>query len=184
LNKIAQKINCVIVLIIAISFKTKKMKRTTLLAIAACLLFAKHSMHSQETISTAGGKATGSGGSSTYTIGQLVYTTQTESNGSISQGVQQAYEFQTLSNQELTIVNLKASMYPNPTSNHVTVRISDSALKDFKYTLFDLGGKTITNRVIRTVKTKVDMHHLAIGIYLLKISKKQQVLKTFRIIKK
>jgi hypothetical protein len=141
-------------------------------------------MYSQETISSAGGKATGSGGSSTYTIGQLVYTTHTENNGSIYQGVQQAYEFQTLSNPELIVVTIKASTYPNPTSNYITVKISHNTLENLECTLFDLSGKTIINKAIKTVKTKIEMQHLAIGMYLLKIAKKQQVLKTFRIIKK
>jgi hypothetical protein len=42
----------------------------------------------------AGGEATGSGGSVSYSVGQVVYTTNTGINGSVAQGVQQPYEFQ------------------------------------------------------------------------------------------
>ena len=70
------------------------MKTTTLVA---CLLFATHLIYSQETIPTSGGEATGSGGSSSYSVGQMVYTTNT-SGGTVTQGVQQSIELFTLSN--------------------------------------------------------------------------------------
>ena len=61
------------------------MKNITLVT---CLLFVTHFMHCQETIPTSGGDAIGSGGSSGYSVGQLVYTTNI-GNGTVSQGVQQ-----------------------------------------------------------------------------------------------
>ncbi|PKG44335.1 hypothetical protein CXF67_00170, partial [Psychroflexus sp. MES1-P1E] len=100
-------------------------------------------MYSQETIPTSGGDATGSGGSSSYTVGQLVYTTNIGS-GTVSQGVQQAFEFQTLSNSELNTINLSAIMYPNPTSDYVMLKISDHALDNLSYNLIDINGKAIS----------------------------------------
>ncbi|MGD0341661.1 MAG: hypothetical protein ABSA76_08155, partial [Bacteroidales bacterium] len=49
-------------------------------------------IHAQSTITTSGGNASGSGGSASYTIGQVVYSTITGTNGSSAQGVQQPYE--------------------------------------------------------------------------------------------
>ncbi|MFT7084070.1 MAG: hypothetical protein ACJAT0_002567, partial [Nonlabens sp.] len=43
------------------------MKKITLVA---CLLLVTQLMYSQQTIPTSGGDATGSGGSSSYTVGQ------------------------------------------------------------------------------------------------------------------
>lgn len=145
-----------------------------------CLLFALHSMYSQETIPASGGESIGSGGSSSYTVGQALYTT----NGSIAQGVQQAYEFQTLSNLELTTVSLIAMTYPNPTSDYIILKISDKALKNLKYTLFNLNGKSVANGLIKSESTQIKMQHAVTGIYLLKITQKQQTLKSFKIIKR
>lgn len=50
------------------------------------------SMQAQETTLTAGGEATGSGGSVSYSIGQLFYMTKTGTTGSVSEGVQQPIE--------------------------------------------------------------------------------------------
>lgn len=145
-----------------------------------CLLFALHSMYSQQTIPASGGESTGSGGSSSYTVGQILYT----SYGSITQGVQQAYEFQTLSNPELTTVNLSAMTYPNPTSDYILLKISDKTLNNLKYTLFDLNGKSVANGLIKSEITQIKMQHTVTGVYLLKITEKQQTLKSFKIIKK
>jgi hypothetical protein len=56
------------------------MKTTTLLA---CLLFATPVMYGQDAIPASGGAAIGSGGTSSYSVGQLVYTTTTGS-GTVS----------------------------------------------------------------------------------------------------
>ena len=46
----------------------------------------------QESANVSGGEATGSGGTVSYTIGQVAYTNHTGTNGNINQGVQQPYE--------------------------------------------------------------------------------------------
>ena len=50
---------------------------------------------SQEIISSTGGVSSGSGGTSSYTIGQVFYSRNTSIAGSVSQGAQQAFEIQT-----------------------------------------------------------------------------------------
>jgi len=64
------------------------------------LLFATHFMYSQETIPASGGEATGSGGTVSYTVGQLVYNTYADATGSVAQGIQQPYELLTLNDDE------------------------------------------------------------------------------------
>lgn len=157
------------------------MRNTTLVA---CLLFATQLFYAQQTISATGGDATGSGGSSSYSVGQMVYTTHTGSNGSISQGVQQSYEIFTLSNTTLSTVNLTAITYPNPTSDYVVLAISDINLTDLSYALFDIQGKPIAQATISSKDTQIDMHSLSAGTYLLNVNQNNQKLKSFKIIKK
>ena len=150
----------------------------------AFLLLATQLFYGQHTIPASAGEATGTGGSSSFTVGQVFYTTNASSTGSISQGVQQAFEFQTLSNPELTTVQLTAVIYPNPTTDYVVLKITDTALENLKYTLFDLNGKTIVSKKITTTSPQIIMKNSSIGMYLLKLTKKNQPLKTFKIIKK
>jgi hypothetical protein len=137
----------------------------------------------QETIPASGGEANGVGGSVSYSVGQVFYTTHTTTIGSVSQGVQQAFEFQTLSNPMLTAVNLTAVTYPNPTKDCIILEITDPSFANLRYTLFDVNGKAIVSHAITTSSTEIQMKHLAIGAYVLKVIQKNKPLKSFKILK-
>jgi hypothetical protein len=66
------------------------MKKITLLT---CILLATQFVYSQEAITVSGGDVIGPEGSGTYSVGQTFYTTNTAASGSVSQGVQQPFEF-------------------------------------------------------------------------------------------
>ena len=66
--------------------KHKKVKLSVL------LLGLGLTTQAQEVTTTTGGNASGSGGTVTYSVGQIVYATNTGTNGSVAQGVQQTYE--------------------------------------------------------------------------------------------
>jgi hypothetical protein len=156
------------------------LKKTSFLA---CVLLATQLVFSQEAIPVSGGEAAGSGGSGSYTVGQVFYTTHTGTTGSVSQGVQHPFEFQTLSNPELTTVNLTAVTYPNPTKDFIILKITDRAFNNLRYTLFDVNGKSILSDAIATSSTQIQMKYLSIGAYVLKVSQKNKPLKTFKILK-
>lgn len=64
--------------------------------LSACLLLISiTNLKAQESINNAGGEATGSGGTLSYSIGQLVFTSKTNNNYSVTDGVQQAYNSST-----------------------------------------------------------------------------------------
>lgn len=151
--------------------------------LVALLLFATHSIYSQESTSTSGGVATGSGGSSSYSVGQLVYTTNTGSNGSIAQGSQQSFEISTLSNPELTGLTLEAVTYPNPTTDYIILQLKDANLSGLTYTMYDIQGKKITKGQVLQDKTQIPMLRLEMGTYILKVNQNNKELKTFKIIK-
>lgn len=143
------------------------------------------SSYSQESIVIAGGNATGTGGSSSYSIGQVAYTTLPGSDGSISQGVQQPYEINTLGNEEFTGINLLMTAYPNPTVDVLNLVVVNDELDNLSYNLYDMTGKIISkNSKITTSETSVSMHELNQGIYFLAVDKNNKTIKTFKIIKK
>ena len=156
------------------------MKKHTLVAFT---LLATHFIYSQETLPASGGEATGSGGTSSYSIGQLIYSAYTGSNGSVIQGVQQNIELFTLSNPELTALTLTAVMYPNPTTDYVVLELKDSNLTDLSYTMYDLQGREVAKGKVQQEDTPIAMQVLATGTYILKINQKNNELKTFKIIK-
>ena len=62
----------------------------TILVLICSIIFS-FSAQSQDTVAISGGEATGSGGTSSYTLGQVFYTVTNANSGSISQGVQQNF---------------------------------------------------------------------------------------------
>ncbi len=155
------------------------MKKTTLVAM---YLLATASIYSQETIPISGGDASGNGGSSSYTIGQLLYTTHS-GGGTLTQGIQQSIELYTLTNPNLTTVNLTAGIYPNPASDYVVLAISDASLIDLNYVLYDILGRTVAQGQTKQDKTQINMQGLEMGTYVLKINQARRTLKSFKIIK-
>jgi hypothetical protein len=153
------------------------------ISLVASVLLVTQLAQSQEIIPASGGEATGSGGAASYTVGQVFYSTNTSTTGGVSQGVQQAFEFQTLSNPGLTSVNLTAVTYPNPTKDFIILKITDKGINNLRYTLFDVNGKSIASGSIAESSTQIQMKQLSIGAYVLKVSQQNQSLKTFKIIK-
>ena len=91
------------------------MKNRKKLLIAFCLFGFGTAVQAQTAISAAGGDATGTGGSVSYSVGQLTYITNTGTNGSVSEGVQQPYEILTIGMDEAKGISLAYSVHPNPT---------------------------------------------------------------------
>lgn len=158
----------------------KVMKKIILVLWVLC---TTHFVHSQTTITSSGGTATGSTGISTYTIGQLVYTTYNQNNGSIEQGVQQAFEFLALGSLDISTTDLTLLTYPNPTSGNFVLSISDNFQDNLTYALSDVQGKQLINGVIRDSKTQISIQNFTNGIYFLKVGNPNLSIKVFKIIK-
>jgi Secretion system C-terminal sorting domain len=149
------------------------------------LLFSTTGLFAQQSANASGGDASGSGGTSSFSLGQIVYTTQTGSNGSVSQGVQQPYEISTvLATTQAFGINLQMLVYPNPTTDIAILKIDNYDLEKLSFDLFDINGKLIeTRKNIQTVNT-IDLSDKASAIYFLKILDVAKEIKTFKIIKK
>jgi hypothetical protein len=151
---------------------------------SACMLCAVLTIQAQDAIPVSGGEATGSGGTVSYSVGQLLSNMNIGSNGTVTQGVQQTIEFTVLSNPELIALTLSAVTYPNPTTDYIVLSLTDATLTDLSYTMFDLQGRLVTKAKVEQEATQIAMKNLAIGVYILKINQNNQELKTFKIIKK
>lgn len=141
--------------------------------------------YSQQSVSVSGGNAIGIGGTSSYSVGQITYTSQTSSGGNVNLGVQQPYEIVTLGNDNFTEINLLISAYPNPTTNLLNLVVSDDKWNNLSYQLFDINGKIVSNlQKIRASETSLSMQELQQGIYFLAVNSDGKTIKTFKIIKK
>jgi hypothetical protein len=157
------------------------MKHKKTITSIAFLLLGLGGLHAQESPTATGGEATGTGGTASYTVGQVVYTTNTGANGSVVQGVQQPFEISTAVGINETGINLELSVYPNPTANYLTLKTEDNT--NLSYQLYDMQGKLIENKIVNSNATNISLAEQPSATYFLKVVKKNQIVKTFKILK-
>ena len=157
------------------------MKHKKTFMIAVFVLLGLGGLYAQESPIATGGEATGTGGTASYSVGQIVYTTATGSNGSVAQGVQQPYEIQVVTGVNETSINLEMSVYPNPTTNYLTL-ITESN-KNLSFQLIDLQGKVIESKNVVNNSTNISLEGQPAATYFLNVTKNNQIVKTFKVIK-
>ena len=161
--------------------RKKQLKLSALLMLGLGLT----GLQAQESINATGRNASGSGGSASYSVGQLAYTTNTGTNGSVSEGVQQPFEISVVTGiEEAKDIFLNVSAYPNPTTDYLELKVENLQLSELSYKLYDISGKVYQNKEIGNSITKIEMQNLPQGIYFIKvIDTKNKEFKTFKIIK-
>ena len=159
----------------------KKLKLSAVLLLGLGLT----GLQAQEAIPATGGEASGSGGSASYTVGQVFYTTQTGTNGnSVAQGVQQPYEISVVTGlEEAKGISLSISAYPNPTTDYLTLKIKDFELSILHFQLYDMTGKLLQSEKITGNQTSIIMSNLVPATYFVKVIQGNKEVKTFKIIK-
>lgn len=140
-------------------------------------------LYAQESVTAAGGNGNGSSGSVSYSVGLVVYTTTIEAEGSVARGLQHAYEIYSLDIDDMT-KNISLSVFPNPTSDFLTLSISDNIIEKISYQLYDLTGNLIESRDIQSDQSLIDMSKLSAAVYFIHILKGNERIQSFKVIKK
>lgn len=160
-------------------------KRSILMVL--CLLagytFALNAQLMHSGVMSAGGNATGTGGSASYSVGQLVYTTATGTTGSVAQGVQQPFEINVVSSiGDIFDISL-FSAYPNPASKHLVLKIENTELSSLTYQLINTAGFVLKSAIISAQTTTINLAALSTSTYFLRIFSDDKEIKVFKIIK-
>ena len=147
------------------------------------LVLATFLVSSQEVISSAGETNTISGYEICWTIGEPVIETISSGSTVLTQGFHQSKLTVTAIN-ELSISDFELKVYPNPTSEFVVISANNMEEKS-SYSLFDLSGKLLENKIISASETRINLKNYARGTYLLKLQYNPgQPLRTYKIVKK
>jgi len=162
----------------------KKLKTTT----ALLLGLAVSQSYGQSEIVPSGGEGLGTGGTTSFTIGQIAYQTTDTQSDYVAEGVQQPYEiFTVLDIGGSDLISLSFSAYPNPTTDYLILKFDeaqDVLNKTLTFSLYNATGQQLNHNKLSDISTKIEMKHLPKGIYFLKIVNKDIAIKTFKIIKK
>ncbi len=140
-----------------------------------------------QSVNSGGTKMTQANGSLSFTVGELVVLSQTDSDGnSIGVGFTAGATLTTVSIQEADATVLDVKVYPNPTTELVNIQINHSTIDHVLVTITDLQGKEVYNGKYAGISNVIGINtaSYATGTYVLFLKNlNNQVLGTYKIIK-
>ncbi|NOU48198.1 MAG: T9SS type A sorting domain-containing protein [Bacteroidales bacterium] len=155
-----------------------------------CLLLASwlgiSGLSAQENMNSCGGIFVSETGSVSNSIGQLVIQTQAGSNGSVSEGVHQAFEIsQIVGINDIPAGKIEVSFFPNPVTVSLSITVDASELLEERLicTIRSAEGKFIEQRNIISKLTSIDMQKQAGGVYFLSIQSADKQTLNYKLIK-
>jgi len=141
-------------------------------------------LQAQESVNATGSNASGSGGSASYSVGQVAYATHIGTTGSAALGIQQPFEISVvIGKEEAKGINLSVTAYPNPTSDYLTLEIKEFDFSNLNFQLYDMNGKLLQSEKITGSQTSIVMKNLASAMYFVKVVQQSKEVKTFKIVK-
>ncbi|UGS22192.1 T9SS type A sorting domain-containing protein [Flavobacterium cyclinae] len=139
----------------------------------------------QNSVNASGGNLSGANGSVSYSVGQMVYTTNSGTNGSNAQGVQQPYEIsEVLSSIDYSELISDLKIYPNPSTDHIKINFINLNNLNLSLKIIDINGKVIKKEDYLQNETTIDVSSYSSNIYFLNIMNKDKLIKSFKLIKK
>ncbi|MCK4464729.1 MAG: T9SS type A sorting domain-containing protein, partial [Bacteroidales bacterium] len=109
-----------------------------------------------EVVANSGEFYENSSGSLSWTLGEVVIETLSETNFILTQGFQQSKLTVTAIN-DLQTSGIELSVYPNPTNSFLFIEVKTDKQRDLQINLFDLNGKLILQKKITGSKQTVNM---------------------------
>lgn len=145
--------------------------------------FCFSQLNAQSGVSSAGGDSSGETGSVSFSIGLVDYISISNENGSVDQGLQHPYEIFPVTVSEIIGSDLSLIVYPNPTSGIVNLRVEETDLEKLKFRIYHQNGNLIMVKAISGPTTSINLDPLSPGVYVLVVSRGDQPLKEYKIVK-
>ena len=127
----------------------------------------------QNALSTTGGQFKSTGGSTSFTVGQVAYVLKKGTGSYLNEGVQQVYTKKTTPIEELVYLK-DVLVYPNPTQETFNLIISTKEDVQVRYTIMDYLGKEIRNGIILSEKSEISLRDLPAGNYFISLKSKKE----------
>jgi len=161
------------------------MKKISLFIIALGVsTFSMAQTADPQLVSTSGASFSNGSYQLDWSIGEVVTATHTEGNYTLTQGFHQD-KYTVVSVEDLAI-EMNVSVYPNPTTDFVTLNFQDAENigANSGLTLTDMNGKIILQENITETEKQLDFSNYSPGIYFITVTESGKKLKNFKIIKK
>jgi hypothetical protein len=135
----------------------------------------------QNAISSTGGHFKTTGGSTSFTVGQVAYVLKKGNGSYLNEGVQQVYTKKTTPVEELVYLK-EVQLYPNPTQETVILILSSKEDVQVRYTIMDYLGKEIKYGIILSKKSEISLRDLPSGNYFISLKSKKEI-RIFKMVK-
>ena len=140
-----------------------------------------------QSVNSGGTKLSQANGSLSFTVGELVVLSQTDSQGNtLGGGFTAGATLTTVNIKETDATVLDVKVYPNPTTELVNIQINHSTIDQVVVTISDLQGKEVYSGRYAGVSNVIGVNTAAyeIGTYILNLKNlNNKVLGTYKIIK-
>jgi hypothetical protein len=155
------------------------------LFVIVAILFSGILLTAQEAILSTGADVSGSGGSVSYSTGQVFFKTHPGTNDySIAEGVQQPYEISVVTGfEEADEINLMYMAFPNPSTDILKLKVVNYENNNLSFHLYTMNGELLENKKLTGNITTISVAHLSSATYFLTVIENQKRIKTFKIIK-
>ena len=161
--------------------QNKAMRRKLLFLALVCL--CPFYISAQSGINSGRGELNGANGSMDYSIGQVFFSEYTQPSLTLTEGIH-GYEISTIGDILIEELSLEIALYPNPAIDYFTLSFGNESTLNYTAILTTSEGKHILEWEINAAVTTTEIAHLASGLYLLMVIKENQIMKTFKIVKK
>lgn len=136
----------------------------------------------QQVISSSGNSGKSATAQLSYTIGETSVTTSIGSKAILTQGFHQGVIHITAI-ESIELPAIEVSVFPNPATDIVKLKILQKEPRNYSYSIFDLSGKNLINKSFSKSEIEISLGFLLPSTYILKIYDENRELKTFKIIK-
>lgn len=142
-----------------------------------------YSLNCQVSINSSGKDISSPAGSISYSLGQIDFNSYNSQTGSVSLGVQHAYEIFVTNLSEIDKI-ISLQIFPNPVIDVLSLELSSIENKYFNYQIYNNEGKLLEASPILSVQTLIQFKEHKPSCYFLNVvSDDNKVLKSFKIVK-
>lgn len=160
-------------------------KKNLMAGIVLSALVCSMGLSAQSVVHTSGGSFFGINGSVSYSVGQVFHAAAYSAGGSLYAGIQVPMEVAEGTGTDITEeAGETFSIYPNPANERITISLDEPVDNTADYILLDMPGRVVASGQLRSQKTEVGLDHLGPSVYLLRITRGDQKVSSFKIIKK
>ena len=158
------------------------MKRLGLLVIGIGMTsLAISQTASPELVSSAGDSFNNTSYQLDWSIGECITETQSAGDFVITQGFHQ--NSYVVTSVEDFRADIEMSVYPNPTTDFISLKVESSKVEGMQYIITDFSGRVLQTENFAGDTEQINFTNYSVGTYFISVMENSQLIKSFKIIK-